>query len=94
MGAAPKQLEPSGGACVDVDVSEFLLLHHNYAKKAQPPKRLKPLRPKPARSEPIDVTGNASPKSDLGYESLGSPLSSCELDSWDQSVSGLFPTLF
>ncbi|ENN75664.1 hypothetical protein YQE_07762, partial [Dendroctonus ponderosae] len=105
VGAPAKQLEPSGGAAVDPDISQYLLLHHNYAKsrpakEAQPPRRLKALRPKPpaCAHQPLllraEVAGNVSPKSDMGYESLGSPLSSCELDSWDQSVSGLFPTLF
>ncbi|KAL1490929.1 hypothetical protein ABEB36_011600 [Hypothenemus hampei] len=35
-----------------------------------------------------------SPRSDLGYESVDSPISTSEFDSWDQSVSELFPNLF
>lgn len=37
--------------------------------------------------------GNLSPRSDLGYESLDSPVSNSDMDSWDQSMSELFPSL-
>ncbi|KAF7288027.1 hypothetical protein GWI33_000081 [Rhynchophorus ferrugineus] len=37
--------------------------------------------------------GVLSPISDRGYESIDSPQSSSDIDSWDQSVSELFPSL-
>lgn len=39
-------------------------------------------------------SGNLSPKSDLGYESLDSPVSNSDIDQWAQSVTELFPSLF
>ena len=45
-------------------------------------------------SVPLSDKGNLSPRSDLGYESLDSPVSNSEMDTWDQSVSELFPSLW
>jgi len=38
--------------------------------------------------------GGLSPRSDLGYESLDSPAHVSDFDSWDSSVTELFPSLF
>ncbi|XP_050310869.1 LOW QUALITY PROTEIN: uncharacterized protein LOC126746601 [Anthonomus grandis grandis] len=172
VGPPPEHLEPSRGTGDDVtlksDISEYLLLHHNYAKaprktkddhhQQQPSprvKKLKTIRPKLTTEPPQKVTReetprevvygtfdentntitilvdevplnevivggvdktplnvletlsvdtntpptttssecSSSPRSDLGYESLDSPLS--DLDTtWEQSVSELFPSLF
>lgn len=193
VGTPPEQLESSGsgvlgkeGTSVEQDISEYLLLHHNYAKtekKPPPPpvtapcrkarvntKKFKLIRPKikststkskiavkttkpflqpennnlpedsieflvnadgtllneiivvddnitqssdssPLLFDPnlpiiIETNNNnslsvpllsepsSSPRSDLGYESLDSPVSNSDLDNWDPCVSELFPSLF
>ncbi|CAG9762871.1 unnamed protein product [Ceutorhynchus assimilis] len=136
VGSPPKHLESKGTKTIEPDnviedISEYLLLHHNYAKmpistaatrKSQ--KKLKTIRPKEKPTKTIslpeqlenknnellfgtfdqstntitilvnDNSNNSSPRSDLGYESLDSPVSTSDMDSWDHSVSELFPTLF
>lgn len=134
---------------LEQDISEYLLLHHNYAKSLKPNtprvrsrtgvRKFKTIRPKMKKCiqttqsevvygtlQPITILINEdstplnevvikqdsplvvdtnllhlpkyesdvlSPKSDLGYESIDSPQSSSDIDSWDQSVSELFPSL-
>nr|CAI5843013.1 unnamed protein product [Callosobruchus analis] len=51
-----------------------------------------PLKDENLLSVPSEYTPSASPASDLGYESLGSPNSIVE-DIWDPCVSELFPSL-
>lgn len=183
VGQTSKQLESSRGegleepkeiTAVEQDISEYLLLHHNYAKirprEITPAKTSHPstprksnhksVKPKSKKSTPPAVIvqpapdislqletpqndvmygtfdentntitilvdnvpmnevvlesseipaldsssclsapessseGGLSPRSDLGYESLDSPGHISDFDSWDSSVTELFPSLF